>query len=164
MPGPLWNSEEQRQFIGRLKGSSAAVFAVAMYHHKRGRTVEIPPLYVSENAADNVNNADNGDLFILGNGLRWRTEVKGLLQPRYHFTCADDFPMPHLFFSSESQVKRHNGNVHAYVVCNPKLTHAAVVRRSSSQHWYTVECKVTTANVPITNFCCPLQYAEFIQL
>jgi len=161
MPKPLWNDEQHQGFLGRLTGSSAAVFAFGLHLHRRDFRIEIAPVIRSPNAASNVNFVDSGDLFILTPGKRTRFEVKGI---RTDFTCRKNWPYPHLFFSNAPAVKRANGKVFAYVVINRRLTHGALVRRTTHESWYEQPCIPSNTGIREVNCCCPLQLVEWFEL
>lgn len=161
-PGPLWNTEQHGQFVDRLKGSSEAVFAVAYHHLRRGRTVEIPPLSISPGASENIAHTDGGDLFVTTlKGTRYRIEIKHRKRP---FTSLIDWPDPHIFVSNVGAVERAAGEVHAYIIVNLPLTHAAVISQSSKGHWYVIERKPSNTDVAEKVYCCPRELVGFIRL
>lgn len=162
MPGPLWSDEQHQAFLGRLTGSSRAVFAFGMHLHKLGWRIEIAPLVKSPNPGSNIAHVDSGDLFVLTPGKRTRFEVKGLLKT--DFTSEADWPYPHLFFSNAPAVKRANGKVFAYVVLNRRLTHGALVRRTTHESWYEQPCIPSNTGIREVNCCCPKHLVEWFEL
>lgn len=156
---PLWNPEEHQAFVRRLLSSSRAVFAVAAHFHVKGATVEIPALAISPAAAENVNHTDSGDLFVT-------LQSRDCLQIKHRkreFTCAHDWPDPHVFVSNVGAVDRVN-NVSAYWIVNKPLTHAAVIRKRTKLFWYKHENQPSNVVQRERVYCCPLRHIEFIKL
>jgi hypothetical protein len=149
-------------FLERLKNSSRAVFAVAFNQHQKGRLVEIPPLHFAPSAKDAERHADSGDLFFFANGRRYRIEVKHLLKA--DFTCAADWPYPHAFAGSVSQVKRWKGSVYATVIVSANMRHAAIIKRGTAKHWYVVEVRSDNTGNVEAKYACPIEHVEFMEL
>jgi hypothetical protein len=159
-------SEQHAKFLQRLKGSSKAVWAVAMHQHARGRMVEVPPLQYAPTAADHELFADDGDLFVIyrrpeNPEVRQRLDVKHL---RVNFTSAEDFPFPELFISNVASVDRANGSTVAYFIVSNDCEYAAIVPRTTRDKWYVTE-KVArnTGNVE-RNYTCALGVPTFVKL
>jgi hypothetical protein len=151
-------SDQHERFLERMKGSAAAVFAVAQKHHKAGHTVEIPGMRLAPTAAEAEHYIDGGDLFVR---KQHRYEVKHV---QLQFTNVDDYPFSSVMFSNEATVKRANGSVAAYYVVSKDMTHCAIILGSTKDHWRVREDEVKNTGNVERNYVCPKGHAIFERL
>lgn len=137
-----------------------AVFTFAAYLHSNGYTVEIPPVISSPDPSSNTSYTDSGDLFIIHPGERRRLEVK---HRQRDFTCAGDWPDPHIFVSNEGMVNR-SGEISAYIILNKPLTHALVIKSSTRPYWYLWDNQPSNTEYPERVYCCPIGYTKWVSL
>lgn len=143
------------KFLERLANSSGAVFAVALNQHKKGRTVEIPPVRYAPTAGDAEGFVDEGDLVIVTRSI---IEVK---QIRHSFTGRADWPFKEALVSNKAAVDRRINSVAAYVTVGGNLSHACVIPRSTRPHWHVVEKLASNTGNVEKFYACPLDKVRF---
>jgi hypothetical protein len=151
-------SEQHDKFLKRLGASSPAVLAVAAYYHGQGRLVEIPPISRAPVASEAENYVDEGDLSLL---TRHRVEVKGL---NVKFSSSKDWPFREIFISNVASVDRANGKVSAYISVSSDLRCAAIVKTTTTDHWYKVKVKASNTGNMEDFYACPVGLAVFVSL
>jgi len=151
-------SEQHEKFLQRLAASSQAVLAVARNQHRKGRTVEIPPLHFAPTAAVHEKYSDGGDLYVV---TRRRIEVKHL---GVNFTGPFDWPFKEVLVSSAASVERAKGSVLYYVSVSNDLSCACIIPGDTSERWYKVE-KLNSVTGNVEKFyACPIACAQFEEL
>ena len=148
-------SDQHRRFLERLAASSEAVFAVAKWLNRQGKTVQIPHISFAPTAADADLHVDDGDLFVIE---RKRVEVKRL---GVDFTGRDDWPFKEAFVSNKAAVDRSFENVSAWIFVSSDLLHAAVVTPSTREHWYLKKTMAKNTGNEEEFYACPLEHVTF---
>lgn len=149
--------EQHQRFLGRLRASSDAVFAVGRWLHDNGRTIEIPPVSFAPTAADHADFVDYGDIIEIGGAGRRVVQVK---QIKRDFRSAEDWPFREVFVSNVGSVERL-ADVAAYVTLSHDMKAAAIVRGETKPHWYVTEKLARNTGNREKFYACPTRFAEF---
>ncbi len=121
-------------FVERLENSREAVFAVAMWLHRKGRTVTIPRTRVAPRYAKSEGYVDDGDIIAEDeNGNVSVIEVKG--SQRFNFTDAESWPYPVVVISNASTVDRNRGKIAAYIVVSSDRKNMAIINTKDIDTW-----------------------------
>lgn len=143
-------------FANRLMNSSAAVFVVAHWLHKGGKTVQIPPLELAPYGANPLDYVDTGDITIIE---RKRVEVKHLGK---NFTCAEDWPFGHgAFVSNKAAVDRSIHEVSAWVSVSNDFRYGAIITPESKYHWTLKKTFAKNTGQEETYYLCPIKHVVF---
>jgi hypothetical protein len=127
-------AESHQRFLKRLDGSRPALFKVAEWLHRKGKTVTIPAIRYSPEHREFLKYVDKGDIIITNDdGSQSIVEVKHFKQTK--FTCAEDFPHPSVIVSNIYTVQRNRGHISAYLILNKDMTHMIIVKGSKIDEW-----------------------------
>jgi|KBSMisStaDraftv2_1062788.scaffolds.fasta_scaffold104582_3 hypothetical protein len=150
-------------FASALIASAPAVFAVGLWLHRKGYSVEIPGLRIAPSPAQYADYLDDGDLFVFvywHYDVRHRYEVRHL--PDTHFTSRRDWPFGNrIFVDRVAKVDRAGADVIAYVTVSDDLKAIAVIPRNTREHWRKIDVFNTRTNRMEDTYSCPLMYADF---
>lgn len=153
--------DSHKKFLDRLTGSVDAVFVVAKYLHMRGFDLEIPGLRKSPSPDKNKEYQDRGDIFIINDGSRDRTEVKGI---NTQFTGLDDWPHNDILISSQKTVERVADEVMNWVIVSKDRKHAAVITRDTRDQWNLIELFASNTGNYEKFYTAPKSAAKWITL
>jgi hypothetical protein len=111
-----------------------AVFKVAFWFHMEGFGVYVPPPRFAPRLSECFDYVDNGDLFLTREFWpKQRIEVKR--RPDLHFTDAESYRFPTVWFTNDAALQRAGSSVDAYYCANAEVTHAAIVAQHTRRHW-----------------------------
>jgi hypothetical protein len=150
-------SDQHDKFKSRLEGSRHAMFVVAEWLHKKGRSVGvmIRKFVVSPTAAEAIYYVDEGDVL-----LTYRYEVKRLIN--INFTCRKDFPYDNVMFASVASAQRAGEEVIGwYVVSGDYRTVAVVNRALTREFWEVWEGRAPNTGNLERNYVCPKEHVQF---
>jgi hypothetical protein len=141
-------------FLEDLRESNVAVWIIARWLSTRGHHVTIRAQAIRPTADDRLDYGDCGDLEIIQ-----RVEVK---RRGFAFTGADDYPFPTVFVDCCHAWDRALPKPYAYLLTNHALTHAAIVKGSTSGQWQRGRHFDKGRDRAI--YECPKALAEFVHL
>lgn len=143
-------------FVADLLASQTSVRLVEAWLRERGFSVHPQRVRVRPDVRDRMAYSDAGDIV-----YEERLEVKH--RQNIDFTCAQDYPYRDGVFVDvcHSWDRAHPKPI-AYVICNRKLSHAAIVRRDSAKSWRRVR-KVDKGRAR-EFYVAPLECVTFIAL
>ena len=159
------NDVEHQRFLAAIPGSWKAVWVVGMYLHARGdRKILIGALKLRPQGEDVAEYGDSHDLEVQmdeGETQWWRVEIKGR---ELAFTCCDDYPYDTIFVDRVE--KADATEPYGYFIVNRALTHAAIIKTSTKEHWIkkTVKDTKKTREYPVFLYECPKGLAKFVQM
>jgi hypothetical protein len=158
-------SEQHNKFLERLRSSSDAVFAVALWFFHRGYSVHIPKVDYASDASQFEDYVDDGDLYVTKvHGNRQRIEVKG--KKGLNFTGSHDWPKGFngMFMSNVAAYERADPKPDAYFIVSADLRYAAILHAKTKPFWTirSVLCSNTGNYEDI--YSAPVEKAVFIKL
>lgn len=140
-------------FEADLQGSKKSVVAAMLWLNEQGFSVIMPrPLPIRENINDICKYSDDGDFFV-----QLPVEVKH--RPNLQFTCAEDFPFPTVMLDRKDRVV--GVRPWLYITLNGPMTHAVIVRGSTSKHWVLKGRFHGARGRYRTKYECPVELATF---
>lgn len=152
---------EEMRFRTQLERSHKASVAVAQFLQRRGWQTEVPETRIRPRFEDRKAYGDKGDVFMWKDDVPRRIcEVKWR---SFDFTCEDNFPYPSIIIDRATK----EGGVISdlYFNVSRALTHSAIVVTAvSKKFWRTVTIFDRKKGYEATNFECPKQHADFVQL
>ena len=158
----LSKDEKHKAFVGRLKQSSPAVFAVARYLHEQGFDLNIPAKRYTPNVENHLDYVDNGDIEIRKDGGQWeRVEVKGI---KTMFTTKYDWPYDFIIVSNQKAIDRADPLPRAYFIVSDDLDSAAIIKGSSKPHWKLKSLTPKTTGREEVFYVADISIATFVEL
>ena len=148
-------------FIERLKNSHPAVFKVGSFIKSKGYKIDIPKTEYAPEASEHEKYADDGDLFYYGKytNSKNRIEVKRL---GVEFTNSKDWVFGKDFFVCAKHA--YDNAVQkplCFFILNHSLTHFAIIKSKTVNHWTTKIAKDKDRTTPETFYLCPLNMIHF---
>ena len=153
-------SSNHERFLVSLMKSEETVRLVAEWLIRQGYFMELRPIRGAPSADQHEKYSDRGDCFIVeDSGLRRRVEVKQVEEA--HFTCADDWPWPHIYVVGDIPIIDRQPRAWVHIRVNPERTHAGIVWDYTRVFWRTAKVpdKITGRSKPV--YTCPLQFVEW---
>lgn len=147
-------------FVKRLKGSLPAMFRVAEWIHRGGRSVYIPAIRICPSDGNREEYFDEGDLYV-DDPIKGRIKIEVKHLPNRNFTCREDWKFKTTIVSNTETVKRSMGTIEAYVIVNGPMTHAMVVSCDTMQHWTIQSIFASNTKKYESFFVCPTEHVVF---
>jgi len=149
-------------FTDRLNKSRPAMFRVAEWIHRKGRSVYIPAIIAAPKGSDWKDYVDDGDLFVDDDVKgRLKVEVKHV---NIDFTGPKNWPYPSVIVSGKGTIERNMGTVETYIIVNKQMTHAMIVLGETTKHWYIKRMFAKNTQKEEDFYLCPMEHVIFTKI
>ena len=147
-------------FVKRLSNSSPAVFRVAEWIHRGGRSVYIPSIRICPPDGDPKDYFDEGDIYV-DDEVKGRIKIEVKHLPNRNFTDKHNWEFSDVIVSNKNTIRRNMGQVEAYIIVNAPMTHAIVIPWATVKYWYEKDIYASNTKKYETFLVCPLQNVVF---
>lgn len=152
--------ENWQRFLVYLARSSEGTMAIAKTFVDRGIDVLVTGIKKAPSRAEYKKYQDIGDMFIRKGNLWNKIETKRL---SVNFTCKNDWRYKDKFIvCAKHSYDLAKQKANAYVISNDKMTHVAIVRKSSQGKWFpAVKPDSRYKDYKQVFYFCPIEFVEF---
>jgi hypothetical protein len=147
-------------FVKRLSNSSPAVFKVAEWIHRGGRSVYIPSIRICPPDGDPKDYFDEGDIYV-DDEVKGRIKIEVKHLPNRNFTSYQDWNFSEAIVSNKNTIRRNMGQIEAYIIVNAPMTHAMVIPCNTIKYWYEKDIYASNTKKHETFFVCPVEHVVF---
>ena len=147
-------------FVKRLSNSSPAVFRVAEWIHRGGRSVYIPSIRICPPDGNPKDYFDEGDIYV-DDEVKGRIKIEVKHLPNRNFTDKHNWEFSDVIVSNKNTIRRNMGQIEAYIIVNAPMTHAIVIPWATVKYWYEKDIYASNTKKYETFLVCPLQNVVF---